>query len=416
MDVKTTFLNGDLSEVVYMSQPEGFKANGKENMVCRLKRSIYGLKQASRQWYLKFEKIVTSFGFIKNKFDQCIYMKVNGSKYIFMVLYIDDILLASSNVNLLNDTKRILSTNFNMKDLGEAYFVLGIEIYRDRSRNLLGLSQRAYINCVLKRFNMQTCKAGDVPIVKGDKLSNEQYPKNDLENDAMKNIPYASAIGSLMYAQVCTRPDIAFIVNVLGRYLSNLGHDHWIATKKVMRYLQRTKDFMLVYRRVDNLKVVGYSDSDFGGCYDDQKSTSGYIFMLAGEAISWKSVKHSLIAFSTMYAEFVACYGASSQAVWLRNLISELQVADSIFLPIVIYCDNNTVVFYSKNNKISTGSKHMEIKYFTVKDLVKKGDIVIERIRTKFMLADPLTKSLKPITFKKRVVNMGVIESFASLV
>ncbi|RVW48954.1 Retrovirus-related Pol polyprotein from transposon TNT 1-94 [Vitis vinifera] len=162
------FLNGDFIEEVYMSQPEGFEANRKKNM---------------------------------NKFDQCVYMKVNRSKYIFMVLYIDDILLASSDVNLLNDTKRILSANFNMKDLREAYFVLGIEIYRDRSRNLLGLSQRAYINRVLKRFNMQTCKAGDVPVVKGYKLSNEQCPKNDLEKDAMKTIPYASAVGSLMYAQ-----------------------------------------------------------------------------------------------------------------------------------------------------------------------------------------------------------------------
>nr|CAN67941.1 hypothetical protein VITISV_033155 [Vitis vinifera] len=381
-DVKTTFLNDDLSEEVYMSQPEGFKENGKENMVCRLKRSIYGIKQASRQWYLKFDKIVMSFGFIENKFDQCVYMKVNGSKYIFMVLYINDILLASSDVNLLNDTKRILSTNFNMKDLGEAFFVL----------------------------------AGDVPVVKGDKLSNEQCPKNDLEKDAIKSIPYASDISSLMYAQVCTRPDIAFIVNVLGRYLSNPGHDHWVAAKKVMRYLQRTKDFMLVYRRVDNLEVVGYSDSDFGGCSDDRKSTSRYILMLAGGAISWKSVKQSLIASSTIYAKFVACYGASSQAVWLRNLILELQVVDSIFRSIVIYCDNNAVVSYSKNNKISTGSKHMEIKYLTVKDLVKKGDIVIKDKRTESMLADPLTKGLKPIMFKEHVVNMGVIKSFDSLV
>ena len=129
---------------------------------------------------------------------------------------------------------------------------------------------------------------------------------------------------------------------------------------------------MLVYRRVDNLEVVGYSDSDFGGCFDNHKSTSGYIFMLAGGAISWKSVKQSLIASSTMYVEFVACYGASSQDVWLRNPISELQVVDSIFQPIVIYCDNNAAVFYFKNNKISTGSKHLEIKYLIVKDLVKK--------------------------------------------
>ena len=179
-------------------------------------------------------------------FDQCVYMEVSGSKFIFMVLYVNDILLASSDVNLLNDTNRLLFDNFDMKDLEETSFVLGIEIYRDRSRNLLRLSQRAYIDHVLKRFNMQMCKAGDVPVVKGDKLSNEQCPKNDLEKDVMKTIPYASVVSSLMYAQICTRPDIAFIVNVLGKYLSNPRHDHWVAAKKVMRYLQRTKDFMLV--------------------------------------------------------------------------------------------------------------------------------------------------------------------------
>ena len=138
--------------------------------------------------------------------------------------------------------------------------------------------------------------------------------------------------------------------------------------------------------------------------------------MLASGAISWKSVKHSLIASSTMYVEFVACYGASSQAIWLRNLILEMQIVDSISRPIVIYCDNNAVVFYSKNKKTSTGSKHVEIKYLTVKDLVKKRDIVIEHIRTWSMLVDPLTKCLKPIAFKEHVVNLGVIESFDSLV
>ena len=138
--------------------------------------------------------------------------------------------------------------------------------------------------------------------------------------------------------------------------------------------------------------------------------------MLASLAISWKSIKQSLIASSSMFVEFVACCGASSQAVWLRNLILKLQVFDSISRPIVTYCDNNAVVFYSKNNKTSKGSKHMEIKYSTIKDLVKKGDIVIEHIRTESMLAGPLTKCLKPIAFKEHVVNMGVIESFDSLV
>ncbi|KAM6560616.1 hypothetical protein CsatA_029855 [Cannabis sativa] len=215
-----------------------------------------------------------------------------------------------------------------------------------------------------------------------------------------------------MYAQVCTRPDIAFVVNVLGRYLSDLGHDHWVAAKKVLRYLQRTKSFMLVYKHVDNLRVVGYSDSDFGGCVDDLKSTSGYIFTLAGAAISWKSVEQTLITSSTMYAEFVACYGASLQALWLKNFILEIRVVDSISTPMLIYCDNNAAVFFSKNNKISSASKHMEIKYLTVRDLVKKGDIVIENCKTESMLADPLTKGLSVVLFNKHVVNMGILESF----
>ncbi|KAJ7962614.1 Retrovirus-related Pol polyprotein from transposon TNT 1-94 [Quillaja saponaria] len=209
--------------------------------------------------------------------------KVSGSKFIILVLYVDDILLASSDVGLLHVTKLMLSKTFDMKDFGEASFVLGIEIHRDRSRHLLGLSQRAYIDRVLDRFNMHKCKPGDVPVVKGDRFSLDQCPVNDFQREFMKNVPYASAVGSLLYAQVCTRPDIAFAVGVLGRYQSNPGPEHWVAAKKVMRYLQRTKDFMLVYRKVDHLELIGYSDSDFADCKDDLKSTSGYIFMLAGE-------------------------------------------------------------------------------------------------------------------------------------
>ena len=226
MDVKTAFLNGDLIEEVYMHQPEGFRVGGNDKLVCKLKRSIYGLKQASKQWYLKFDEVITSLGFEENKVDQCIYLKVSGSKFIFLVLYVDDILLASNDLGLLCETKQTLTRFFDMKDLGEASFVLGIEIHRDRSRHTLGLSQKAYINRILERFNMQNCKPGEVPVVKGDKLSMEQCPKNEVERAEMNDRPYASILGSLMYAQVCTRPDIAFIVGVLGRYQSNPGNDH----------------------------------------------------------------------------------------------------------------------------------------------------------------------------------------------
>ena len=157
-------------------------------------------------------------------------------------------------------------------------------------------------------------------IAKGDKFSLKQYPQNDLEKDTMKDIPYASVIGSLMYAQVCTRPNIAFITGMLGRYLSNPSMEHWKAAKRVLRYLKRTRNFMLTYRSSEQLEVTGYTDSDFGGCTDSMKSTSVYIFMMAGGAVSWKSAKQTLIAPSTMAAEFVACYEASNHGVWLRVL------------------------------------------------------------------------------------------------
>ena len=236
MDVKTAFLNGDLEEEVYMDQPEGFTTPGKENLVCKLKKSIYGLKQASRQWYIKFNDTITSYGFVENTVDRCIYMKVSGSKFIILILYVDDILLATNDKSLLHDVKKFLSESFEMKDLGEASYVIGIEIFRDRKEGLLGLSQQGYINKVLERFGMDKCSPGPVPIQKGDRFSTMQCPKNDMERKAMESIPYASVVGSLMYASTCTRPDISFAVGMLGRYQSNPGIDHWKAAKKVLIY------------------------------------------------------------------------------------------------------------------------------------------------------------------------------------
>uniref|UniRef100_A0A2N9IH71 Integrase catalytic domain-containing protein n=1 Tax=Fagus sylvatica TaxID=28930 RepID=A0A2N9IH71_FAGSY len=385
MDVKTAFLNGNLDEEVYMDQPEGFLIKGKEHMVCKLKKSIYGLKQASRQWYLKFNDTITSFGFKENTVDRCIYLKVNGSKFIFLVLYVDDILLASNDLGLLSETKRFLSMNFEMKDMGEATYVIGIEIFRDRSHGLLGLSQKGYIDKVLERFHMAECAATPAPICKGDKFSEKDCPQNALEKKRMENIPYASVVGSLMYAQTCTRPDISFAVGMLGRYQSNPGMEHWKAAKKVLRYLKGTRHYMLT-----------------------RKSTFGYLFLLAGGAISWKSAKQTIIAASTMEAEFVACFEATVHALWLRNFISGLGIVDSIARPLRMYCDNSAAVFFSKNDKYSNGAKHMELKYLAVKEEVQKQTVFIEHIKTELMIADPLTKGLATKTFKEHVDRMGL--------
>ncbi|XP_060198335.1 secreted RxLR effector protein 161-like [Lycium barbarum] len=224
----------------------------------------------------------------------------------------------------------------------------------------------------------------------------------------MESIPYSSIVGSLMYAQTCTRPDISFAVGMLGRYQSNPGIDHWKDAKKVLRYLKGTKDYMLMYRRSNSLEVIGYSDSDHGGCVDTRKSTFGYLFLLAEGAISWKSAKQSVIATSTMEAEFVACFEATIHALWLRNFISGLGVVDTITKPLKIYCDNTAAIFFSKNDKYSKGAKHMELKYFTVKDEVQKQRVSLEHIRTDLMIADPLTKGLQPKTFKEHVHRMGL--------
>jgi len=256
---------------------------------------------------------------------------------------------------------------------------------------------------------MDKCSTSPVPIQKGDKFSIMQCPKNELERKQMENIPYASIVRSLMYAQTCTRPDISFAVGMLGRYQSNPGLDHWKAAKKVLRYLQGTKNHMLTYKRSGHLEVIGYTDSDFAGCIDTRKSTFGYVYLLAGGAISWKSAKQSVIVASTMEAEFVACFEATVQANWLRNFISGLGVVDNIAKPLKIYCDNSAAIFFSKNDKYSKGAKHMKLKYFAVKEEVQKHKVLIDHVSTELMIADPLTKGLPPKVFTGHVKKMGIM-------
>ena len=391
-----------------MKQTEGFSSSEHEHLVFKLKKSIYGLKQASHQWYLKFHEVITSFGFEENIMDWCIYQKVNRSKICFLVLYVDDILLATNDKGLLYEVKQFLSKNFDMKDMGEASYVIGIKIHRERSRGIFGFSQETYINKVLERFNMKNCSSSVAPILKGDRFNLNQCSKNDFEREHMKNIPYASAVGSLMYAQVCTRPNIAFAVRVLGRYQSNPGLDHRRAAKKVMRYLQGTNDYMLMYRQIDSLEVIGYSDSDFASYVDSCKSTSDYIFKLVGGVVSWTSAKQTLTATSTMEAEFVSCFEASSHGVWLKSFIYGLRIAYSISRPLKLYCDNSVVVLMAKNNKSGSRSKHIGIKYLAIREFVKEEKVVIEHISTESMIVDPLTKGMPPKCFKDHVVQMGL--------
>ena len=217
----------------------------------------------------------------------------------------------------------------------------------------------------------------------------------------MELIPYGSIVGSLTYLQTCTKPDISFVVGMLGRYQSNPGIDRWKTAKKVLRYLQGTKNYMLIYRRSKQLEVIGYSDSDFAGCANNRKSTFSYIFLLGKRVVPWKSIKESIIATSTMKAKFVACFEATIHALWLWNYISRLGVVDIITKPLKIYCDNSAAVFFSENDKYSRDAKHMELKYFVVNEEVQKQRVSIEHVRIELRIANPLTKGLQPKTFKE---------------
>ncbi|KAL0427793.1 UNVERIFIED_CONTAM: Retrovirus-related Pol polyprotein from transposon TNT 1-94 [Sesamum latifolium] len=239
-----------------LERPEDFTTVGEEKKVCRLQRSIYGLKQASRSWNTRFDKVIRGYDFIKNNYDPC-------------------------------DIKAWLSTQFSMKDMGEASYILGIKIYMDRSRRMLGLTQSSYIEKVLKRFKMEHSKRGPFPIRHRVKLSKTQSPKTDEELKRMSNIPYASAVGSIQYAVQCTRPDVAYALSIMSRYQECAGVAHWGAVKSILKYLKRTKDMFLIYGGGE-LILEGYIDASFQLDDDDVKSQSGFVFKLNGGVVAWR--------------------------------------------------------------------------------------------------------------------------------
>nr|KAJ0220159.1 hypothetical protein LSAT_V11C200069570 [Lactuca sativa] len=288
-----------------------------------------------------------------------------------------------------------VKTAFLNGDIDETIYMVQPENFVSKESKEMDYHKRAILKRSLKDLACKTANQETPLFQKETNSVSINALKNDLEVKEMQKIPYASVVGSLMYAQVCTRPDISFIVGMLGRYLSNPGMDHWKAAKRVLRYLQRTKDYMLTYRKSDVLEIIGYSDSDFAGCQENYRSTSGYIYLLAGGAILWKSAKQTLVTSSTMAAEFVACFEASDHAIWLRNLVTGLRII-SIERPLKLYCDNKSAVLYSNNNRSSTKSRHIDIKFLIVKEKVQNGKITIEHIGTNSMIADPLTKGLPP--------------------
>ena len=408
MDVKTAFLNGNVEEELYMIQPEGFVDPKDAGKVCKLQRSIYGLKQASRSWNLRFDEVIKGFGFVQNYKEACVYKKVSGSSVAFLVLYVDDILLIGNDVELLNSIKGYLNNSFSMKDLGEAAYILGIKIYRDRSRRLIGLSQSTYLDKVLKKFKMDQAKKGFLPMLQGKALSKTQCPTTANERERMSKIPYASAIGSIMYAMLCTRPDVSHALSLTSRFQSDPGEEHWTAVKNILKYLKRTKDMFLVYGDCEELAVKGYVDASFDTDPDDSKSQTGYVFVLNGAAVSWRSSKQSVIASSTLEAEYMAASEAAREGIWLKEFVTELGVVPNALDPMEIYCDNSGAIALAKEPRCHKTSKHIKRRFHQIRESVHVGDIRICKVHTDLNVADPLTKPLPRAKHDQHQKAMGV--------
>nr|GEW85637.1 hypothetical protein [Tanacetum cinerariifolium] len=331
MDVKTAFINGYLSE-----------------------------EQAPRQWNKRFDNEIKKIGFTQNRDEPCIYLKASGSNITFLTLYVDDILIMGNNIPMLQDVKSCLGRCFAMKDLGEAAYILGIKIYRDRSRRLIGLCQSAYIEKILKRYHMENSKRGSILMQDKLRLSKLQGASTPAELKRMQNVPYALAVGSIMYAVRCTRPDVAFAQNITSRFQQNSGDLHWTTVKNILKYLTNTKDMFLVYKGV----------------------------------VDWKSAKQSIFATSSAEAEYIASFDASKEVVWVRKFISRLGVVHTIEEPISMYCDNTKAITIANELGITKGARHSRAKVHYLREVIEYGDVKLEKVHTYDNLANPFTKAL----------------------
>ena len=232
------------------------------------------------------------------------------------------------------------------------------------------------------------CIIENTPVAKNESLSLDKD-----EKEKMARVPYANAVGSLMYAMMCTRPDICYDVGLVNRFQSNPGIAHWKVVKRILRYLKWTVDYVLCYQGSD-LRMIGYSDADWGSDLDEHKSTSRYAFLLNNGAITWSSKKQPCIALSTMEAEYVACSVAVQEAVWLRRFFQNLKVVKDASDPVIVHCDSMAALAYAKDSKYHGRTKHIDIRYHYIQYMVAHNEVVLKHISTSLMIVDPLTKPI----------------------
>jgi hypothetical protein len=400
MDVDTAFLQSEVKELIYVRPPKGFEKfdPGGRPLVWRLRKSIYGLKQSSRNWHKTIDTWMIEYGFTASSKDPCVYVLRTRRGVLIVCLYVDDLLIAGSHRGMLDEFKEDIARRFKMKDTGELGWMLGVEIIRNRRMKTIELRQSAYIDSMLKRFRMSDCKPVATPAQHGEML---ERCKPSEERGPDRN--YRAMVGSLLYAAMMTRPDIAYAVQALSRHLQATGPAHVIAAKRVLRYLKGTRALGIKFNgqsgsggiSMYGYSIYGYVDSDWAGDTDTRRSTGGHVYMLAGGPISWCSRLMPTVALSSTEAEYMAACEATQEAVYLRQLLSDLGYEQK--QPTTIFEDNQGCIAMTKNPVIQKKSKHIDIKYHFTRERVEMGQVELKYIATEHQLADLLTKPLERV-------------------
>lgn len=398
LDVKTAFLNGDLKEVVYMEQPEGFVLSGKENKIYRLNKAIYGLKQASKAWYEKINKVLCeTCKLMKSTSEPCVYYKRIQSEFIIIALYVDDIILFSTpNSQERTLVKEKLKKEFEITDLGPASHILGMRLTKTQSS--ITLDQINYIERVLQKYKMEDSKPTSTPMETGIKLTKAEKLTDNSKYD------YRGLIGSLMYIAVGTRPDISHAVSYLSQYNNCFTEVHWKSAKRILRYLKGTKDLRLTFGKGD-LTITAYADADWGRS-DDRRSYTGYLFKVGNSIVSWESRKQRTVALSSTEAEYMCLSDSCKEALFLCKFLEELFQKP---FKVTIFNDNQSAQKLCMNSMFHARTKHIDIRHHFIREHVSKGSIDVKYLCTKEMLADILTKPLSSGSHVKFVTELNLV-------
>lgn len=405
IDIKSAYLNGNLDEEIYMEQPKGFEVPGQEEKVCRLRKAIYGLKQAGRQWHEHLHESLCSFGYRKLlSGDVSIFFKHHdGGNHITIILvYVDDMAIFGT-LEDIQATKKFIGSRYKYTDLGEIEHFLGLHITRNRSKKTISVDQTHYVQRILNRFEMKTCRPTYTPFAPDTILT----ANPEKGSDSLLTSRYQQLVGSLMYAMLGTRPDICFAVNRLSQFGSNPTHDHLLAAQHVLQYLSNTRHHKLTYGRNDSTELIAYSDSDWAGDRDDRRSTTGYTFILSGSSIAWATQKQRTIALSSTEAEYMALTECSKHAQWTISLLKQLSF--EVDLPIDIFCDSEGARSIASNNVDHKRTKHIDIKHHYIREKINEGTINVNEVNSKDNLADILTKALPRDSHQTLTSRMGLI-------